>query len=577
MIMQRLRSVTKYFMWVVAASFILFIFFGFGSNILQRGEERKGNLIAEVNGDGVDYREFSYRLSKDINLISGSIGIDPLRERILSDQIINELIMEKILSGQINKRDIFISDKQVINIIKNSPPREILQDSTFWIGGQFDYNRYHELLRDPRLGEFINNYAERIKNDLPQRILGGEVTSLVRLTQTEIMENLMEDSIKLKLEYIRIPVHEWVEDEPLSSPEEFYYTHKELFRREGVVRLGYVSFPVEVDNIMIKEVRDLAKSIIERAENVSFDTLIGIYSYYLRERKLYYGWTSTEELPSFLTSALLGVKIDEITEPILSEEGFHIIKLIGRERGRLNLKEIFLPIFPSAEVYMNAMTEAWSLVKTLRSDTLIGIPDKYSERYITYGIGYIPDIGVDFGTFLDDPRKDKVSHPLAGEDSLYVFWVEDVDIGTPPFSTMKEEVEDTIKIIEASVRAKKYIYENLPDDMLIMYPEKGAWYRTPYFTLNNYTEKGIDLPDKIVNFAFNLREEMVSPPIRAGRDIYVLKVIGRKTPSSDEIAEIMPGYLGRMQMIKQTILYQGWIYDLRKNSDIKDWRSRLYE
>jgi len=70
---------------------------------------------------------------------------------------------------------------------------------------------------------------------------------------------------------------------------------------------------------------------------------------------------------------------------------------------------------------------------------------------------------------------------------------------------------------------------------------------------------------------------MVSPPIRAGRDIYVLKVIGRKAPSSDEITEIMPGYLGRMQMIKQTILYQGWIYDLRKNSDIKDWRSRLYE
>ena len=117
--MQRLRSYTKYFMWVVAVAFILFIFFGFGTNILQRGEDRRGNYIAEVNGEGIDYREFSYRISKDMDLISGAIGINPLEERMLSDQVINELIMDKIIGAEINKRNIFVSDKQVIDIIKN--------------------------------------------------------------------------------------------------------------------------------------------------------------------------------------------------------------------------------------------------------------------------------------------------------------------------------------------------------------------------------------------------------------------------------------------------------------------------
>ncbi|GAI24421.1 unnamed protein product, partial [marine sediment metagenome] len=135
--------------------------------------------------------EFSFLLSSKIKFIGGSIGIDPLRERILYDQVINELIMGRILKSQIIKRDIFISDKQIIDIIKNSPPTEIYQDTTFWIGGQFDYSRYYELLKEPRLREFINDYAKRIKEDLPRRILSGEISSLVRLTQSEIMENLM--------------------------------------------------------------------------------------------------------------------------------------------------------------------------------------------------------------------------------------------------------------------------------------------------------------------------------------------------------------------------------------------------
>jgi len=169
-------------MWVIAASFVLFIFFGFGSNLISGRGGKKDNLIAEVNGAGIDYREFSFLLSSKIKFISGSIGIDPLRERMLYDQVINELIMDRILKSQIIKRDIFISDKQIIDIIKNSPPREIYQDTTFWIGGQFDYSRYYELLKEPLLREFINDYAKRLKEDLPRRILSGEISSLVRLT-----------------------------------------------------------------------------------------------------------------------------------------------------------------------------------------------------------------------------------------------------------------------------------------------------------------------------------------------------------------------------------------------------------
>lgn len=583
MIMQRLRRVTKYFMWVVAVVFILFIFFGFGANIMSRGEEGKSNLIAEVEGVGIGYREYSNLLNSQLNLISGSIGINPLKERELSDQIINRLIMEKIMENQMDKRDISISDAQVIEIIKNSPPREIFQDSTFWIGGQFDYSRYYELLKNPRASQFINDYARRVKSDLPQRILGGEVSSLARLTHNEFMEDFLDDSVSIKLEYIRIPLDEWIKDEPSGSAEEFYSFHKDLFIRDGVVSLGYVSFPVEVDEEMEHSIKELAFSITKRAENVDFDTLISIYSYLPRNRQLINGWIPVDGLPSVFTSALLGMKIGEIGEPIRSDEGYHILKLTGRERNRLCLKEIFLPVFPSTEKYTDAMMEAWSLVKILRSDTTglnsvdSRIPDTYEVEHITYGIGYIPDLGVEFGTLLDDPKRGEISYPLVGVDSIYVFWVEDVEKGIPPFPLIKDEVVDSIRSYEAGEQAKKYVRENFPDKVLMRHPQKGSWHRTPYFSRNNYRGKGIDLPDKIVDLAMNLKEGMVSPGLRAGRALYLLKVTGREAPSADEIKKILPGFMNQMQMVKQATFYQGWLYEQRKGSKIYDWRSKLYE
>ena len=577
MIMQKLRKTTKYFMWVIAVIFVLFIFFGFGSNMIRSGDERSRNLIAEVNGKGIDYRQYSSVLNSNIRMISGAVGIDPLKERRLSDQIVNQLIMEEILNEQLNKRDIFVSDEQVIDIVKNSPPQEILADTTFWIGGQFDYNRYYQILTSPRASRFVSDYAQQIKENVPKGILAGEINSLVRITNNELIENLMEDSLQFRVEYIRIPVNEWIKEEPTLSPEVFYSNNQDLFRREEWVRLGYLSFPVDIDEEMINSRMDLARSIIKRAENVPFDTLVRIYSYLPEGRILFNGWIPIKSLRSRFTNALLGTKTGEITGPVQSEEGLHIFKLINRERNRLNLKEIFLPLFPSTEAYMKVQTEIVSVARTLRDDSIIHIPEKYTPSYLTYGIGYLPDIGVDFGTFLDEVEEGEISYPLAGRDSLYLFWVEDVIRGIPAFAEIREEVIDTMLLREARESAREYARNIFKGDRLPRHPTKGERHSTPYFTLRNYKDKGIDLPEKIVYLASNLREGKASPPIGVGRYVYIIKVRDRKELSDEYLKEMIPEYAQNLQMEKQTVFYHGWLYDLRKKAEIKDWRGKLYE
>lgn len=575
MIMQRLRSVTKYFLWVIAVVFVLFIFFSSISRS-DAGKQRE-NLIAEVDGEPVTYSEFSSLLNKNLQMVGGPLGIDPLKERRITDRVINQLIMKKLVEHELEKRNIKISEEQIIDIIKNSPPPEIARDSSFWRGEQFDYNRYLELLRNPRASKFVENYAQQIKRNVPERILNGEVRSMVRVTSHEIVEEYLKDSLEMQLEYIKVPVKRWIERVNEDELQSFYEQNREIFKRDGLIKLEYISLPVEVEENTVESARELAGSIIKRAETVPFDTLVGIYSYIPENRDLYNGWVNIEDLPSVFTEELAGTETGRITEPVRSESGFHIFKLLDRERGRLNIKEIFLAVFPSMDTYSRVKSDILAAMKEWKADSTGEVMNEYNFKEVSYKSGFIPQLGVDFGTFLDKPEEGKVSYPMVGSDSMYIFKVKDVQKGIPDFKDIKEEVRDSLVMRRAYKSAENYITDKLKGRELPKYIKYGSYNRTSLFKLKDYAGAGAGLPEKVLLIASNLRENELSPPLKAEGNVYVTRLLKVEKPEGEELKEIIPQVAGNYQMIKQTLYYNNWLYELRKNADIKDYRYKLYD
>ncbi|MEO0293140.1 MAG: SurA N-terminal domain-containing protein [candidate division WOR-3 bacterium] len=575
MVMERVRRVTKYFLWFIAGSFILFIFFGFGSNILSGGK-REENIVAKVGKEEIPISEYGNLLRNALRNMSGAIGLDPIKERQISEEIINQLINDKIINDLLKKRKISISSEQVISLIKESPPTEILQNPNFWKEGNFDYEAYLQLLKDPRAEEFISSYASSIMKNFPLRVLRGEVLSMARVSGTEAVEKLLEDSLKIKIEYIKLPLREWGAKNFSISPEEFYLNNKELFRRTGEIKLGYVSFPVSISEEMVKMTEEIAKELVERAKTDSFDLLMRNYSYFPYTRSLFNGWVKRELLEKEILNVLDRMGKGEVSHPIKREEGFHIFKLLEKKKDSLHIKEIFLPFFPSDEDFDRVLEEAWKFVRDLRSDSNFRIPEKYNVAYITLKKGEIPDLPVNFGSFLFELQKGKVSYPLIGKDGFYVFWVEEKEEGIPSFSEIRKEVEDSLRIIEAAKEAKLYAFEHFYKKGEIPHnPPKGEWGNTPYFTLNNSQE--FNIPEKVALLAFTGKKGEIFPPIRVGEYLYVVKIVDVKVPKNEELKELVPTFAFNLQKEKEAFYFQKWFQEERKKYKILDLRERLYE
>ncbi|MBN1695534.1 SurA N-terminal domain-containing protein [candidate division WOR-3 bacterium] len=575
MLMERVRSVTKYFMWFAVIAFVFSMAIGFGTTMFWKGNKKDENIIAGVNNETITVKEYADALRSRLQSISGALGTDPIRERQISESVINQLITDKIIEDLLRKRRISVSEDQLINIIRENPPPEITQNPDFWMGEQFNYDRYFELLKDPRAGQFIMTYASQIAENLPMSILRGEISSMARVTSGEAIEKFFEDSVKVRIEYIRLPLEEWKSEVASMSEEDFFSNNKEMFRRDYLIKMGYVSFPVSIDEETIRTTKELAISVTERAETDSFDLLQRQYTYFPDDRALLNGWVKVNDLEHDFATALTGMRKGNVSKPIKSDKGFHILKLEDRHRDSVEVKEIFLPVFASFEEFQKSSTEAWNLVKKLRSDSLPEIPEKYNPQYISLGKGALPDISVNFGTFLINPKEGDVSYPLIGEDGFYVFWIEEKEEGIPAFSEIEEEVRDSLVNYEAAARAKNYALGKYSGDKLPRKPEKGEWGRTPYFTLGNHEKYNI--PAKVAFLSLNIRRNEVLPPIRVGESVYVVKQIDFKMPDTEKLREYVPAIAMELQRAKETYSFQKWFYQYRKEYNIEDYREKIYE
>ncbi len=575
MIMEKVRSVTKYFMWFAAAAFVFSMAIGFGTTMFWKGSGEKENIIAEVDGEAITIKEYGDALRGRIQSISGALGSDPIKERQMSEAITNQLITDKIIDDLLQERGISVSEDQVIDLIRENPPAEITQNPDFWIGEQFDYDRYFELLKDPRAAGFVRTYAAQISQNLPMSILRGEVSSLARVTSGDAIEEVFKDSIKVKIEYIKLPLNEWESEETSVSAKEFYAEHQEMFRRDYLIKLGYVSFPIRVDEETIQITEELANSVVERTKTDSFDLLVKQYSYLPGDRTLLSGWVKVKNLTHSFASTIAGMREGNVSKPIKSERGFHILKLEQRQRDSIKVKEIFLPVFPSFEDFQKSSSEAWKLVKKLRSDSVFSLPGEYNPQYVFLGKGDLPDVPVNFGTFLINPKEGDVSYPLIGEEAFYVFWVEEKKEGVPPFSEIEEEVRDSLIEYEAAARAKDYALSKFSGIELPHDHEKGKWGITPYFSLKNYRQ--FNIPEKIAVLALNIRKNTVFSPLRAGEYVYVINQVDFKMPEVEKLKKEILDIAVELQRSKESSYFQKWFYHKKKEYDIKDMRENIYE
>jgi hypothetical protein len=240
MLMQKLRKYIKYILLIALISFAALIFFNWGANI--QGQRRDGTTdIAVINGEEISYRQYlSYKQEK-LKTIRG----------ITDDEIWNLMIEEFIWQHLIIKERLGVTDEELWAIIRSNPPREIMEaDIMKNEQGEFDYEKYLDLLRSPQSRSWLYEYETNLRRQVPREKLRSLLTTFGWVAPFEDSLYIARQTTFFDLRILSIPIFAVRGMVSISEAEAraYYEEHSAEYETPKQTILKYVFFVREASS-----------------------------------------------------------------------------------------------------------------------------------------------------------------------------------------------------------------------------------------------------------------------------------------------------------------------------------------
>lgn len=277
------KTYKKVFIWILAIGFLI---------TLSGCNKNPEGVIAKVNGEEITEEQFNIEFESFKGLYEKQLGKDAMsqieedgrtREEILRGNILEKMIMDKIIKIETEKMDIFVSEEEL-----NKKIKEYI-DAT---GGEEEFKSY---LEESDLSE--NFFRENLRKEL-----------LMNKHRKEIIENLSITEEQAK---------------------EYFKDNKESL---VLVRVSHILVKTEEEGQKVLNRLDNGEEFSKLAEELSVDKQSSIVGGDL-------GYITKGDRVSEFEEAAFSLKVGEISEIIKTEVGYHIIKAADRKDTYEDLKD----------------------------------------------------------------------------------------------------------------------------------------------------------------------------------------------------------------------------------------------
>jgi hypothetical protein len=344
--MQTLRKKTKYVLIIALIGFAGLIFFQWGANVSGTKVERKTDIV-KIDGIPVSYTEYSRFIRQKEQEIKG----------ISRDEIWNLMLEEIMWNNLIKREKIRVTDEEILAVIKHNPPREIYE-SEFMKGenGEFDFNKYYELLRTPQSRAWLLEYEYNLRRQLPKEKLRSLLSSFGWISPYEDSLIIAGQTNKYDVSYLMMPLFRARNLLEISEDEtgKYFNNNRKEFINPELRILKFVFFerkPSPYDTLETRErIQDFndrieeGEDFLEVAKEVSDDTAV-VKSF---EGKL--------GLKPYLMNVYNELKNGEMSDIIQAPHGFEIIKRI--RKGLIYKVKVDIEVSPTTigEIYDEVMS-----------------------------------------------------------------------------------------------------------------------------------------------------------------------------------------------------------------------------
>lgn len=467
--MRIMRGIAPWIMLIVAVAFVGWMVFEVGMDVTGRG----GGLtdeVARVNGRKIDAQTFytAVRQAQDQQREAGGPALTLDEQRQLEDAVLEQLVQRILLEDEYKRRRITVSDAEVRDALLNAPPVEIQQIPEFQTEGRFDLAKYQRYLRSGADPAFALALEARYREELPRFRLLERVTGDVYVSSAKLWQIYRDryDSATVRVVTL-LPDASVADDQVTLSDADvtaYYRAHADDFKRPRRASLSFVAISREANAADSAAARTRIEAIrqelrggadfAEVAKRESADTVSGRNGGDLGTAR------RGDFVPAF-EEAALALRPGQLSEPVLTQFGYHLIELESKDGAGYQARHILVPIELRGEhlEQVDARGDSLDILAAEQEDptaldsvaALMGLSVNRATLYegdqLRAGRAAVPDVGLWAFEALPDEISPVIEAPLA----YYVFRLDSVaPAAVPPLDAIRDEVT------AAARRAKKW-------------------------------------------------------------------------------------------------------------------------
>lgn len=437
--MQSLRGTAGKILGVLfSLAFLGWMFFELGLDVAGGGRNARAGEIGSVNGEPVDYK--TYQAVYQELLQQAQQGGTPLsaeQRRELEETAWNRVVSEMLIRQAIDARGIRVTDAEVKQAALWQPHPSLMQNELFQTNGQFDITKYQKFLTGPTANEDVLMQLEQYyRASVPQAKLFRQISAGAYVSDAELWRNFQDRNETATVEYVALDLGRLAPGEPAVSDDqvqEYYDAHKDQFKRDATARLTLAILSKSATGA------DTAASL-RRAQAIRAELAGGADFAAVAKRESAdpgskdkggdLGTFARGQMVPAFDAAAFSLPVGEISQPVLSPFGYHLIQVQQRNGDQVTARHILVPIQKSEEDQDRFYAKADSLEKLAGT---VGVEQAARRTGATIRRGvtvsesspYVPGIGsaleaVEWAGGDDAREKGGASPMMETEQAMYV-------------------------------------------------------------------------------------------------------------------------------------------------------------